>query len=839
MDAASQPSSALLVALTDPAALDSATVGAKASSLAECLAAGFTVPEGTVLTAEAFRRAGGEEADATPDALRSAPMPGGVEEALLAAGLTLAGAPLAVRSSSVAEDLAGASFAGQYATILGVRDPAQLVDAVRACWASALAPHAREYRSSHALDAASMAVLIQRQIVPRAAGIAFSANPVTGDPTVAVVNAVAGLADRLAGGTETPEVWQLAEDGAIDAPDAPTVLAPDDAAAVARLARDVASWRGMPQDIEWAIDDVGLWLLQTRPITALPSAPIRPVPVPIEPPEGYWERDASHWPAPHSPLGRSIIYPMTKTVSPLLFRYYGMLVDGLEFTDIGGWHYFRNVPFGGRDRRPPPALVLGLMARLHPAMRSRVQRARQVVRDGIAAQVVSRWFDEWQPSLEGRQQALLRTDLASLADSALAAHVEAAIELCRDGLTSHMHVIGALVVETDPLVQLTRNTLGWGMLQSLELVSGLSFRSSEPGRELARLADRARGKPALLDALGDVTPATYARIAEIDPDLGADLETYRWYYGARLLSRDPADPTLADRPELLVRMLAGQIVAKYDPEAIERRNAERRAEMLAQVRAAFRDRGGDEPAAFEQALARAERAYPLREDNVFVALQAPYGLVRYAALEFGRRMAERGQLDQADEVFFLEYPELRKVFESGADVRDLVERRKGERAWALAHPGPASYGTPPGPPPSFRYLPAEARALTEAFMGFFTDDVNQGSGGEATAGSISGVAGSPGRYTGPVRVVMDDSEFAKIQAGDVVVCPVTQPTWSVVFPLLGAVVTDTGGVLSHPAIIAREYRIPAVVATGNGTRQLRDGQVVSVDGDAGTVVPVS
>ena len=104
-----------------------------------------------------------------------------------------------------------------------------------------------------------------------------------------------------------------------------------------------------------------------------------------------------------------------------------------------------------------------------------------------------------------------------------------------------------------------------------------------------------------------------------------------------------------------------------------------------------------------------------------------------------------------------------------------------------------------------------------------------------SSGVLQGLAASPGQYTGPVRVIMKEAEFSKLQAGDVMVCPTTQPAWSVLFPSVGALVTDSGGILSHPAIIAREYRVPAVVATGNATSTLRDGQIVTVDGNTGAV----
>ncbi len=113
------------------------------------------------------------------------------------------------------------------------------------------------------------------------------------------------------------------------------------------------------------------------------------------------------------------------------------------------------------------------------------------------------------------------------------------------------------------------------------------------------------------------------------------------------------------------------------------------------------------------------------------------------------------------------------------------------------------------------------------------DQSGRAQGASSTA--IRGIAVSPGQYTGPARVIASESEFGKLQAGDVLVCPTTTPVWSVLFPSIGALVTDTGGILSHPAIIAREYRVPGVVATGNATKLLRDGQMVTVDGATGLV----
>ena len=181
---------------------------------------------------------------------------------------------------------------------------------------------------------------------------------------------------------------------------------------------------------------------------------------------------------------------------------------------------------------------------------------------------------------------------------------------------------------------------------------------------------------------------------------------------------------------------------------------------------------------------------------------------------------------------------MRAAFRGSDDRRKLVTRRRGERAFTEEHPGPPTYGKPPGPPPSLDALPPEAKLLMKGLVWYMNRVFEAASGNREQRPDgdvLDGIAASPGRYTAPVRVIMDESRFDRLRPGDVLVCPITSPVWSVLFPSVGALVTDTGGVLSHPAIIAREYRMPAVVATGNATALLHGDQTVTVDGTAGRI----
>ncbi|HZD04737.1 MAG TPA: PEP-utilizing enzyme, partial [Longimicrobiales bacterium] len=433
-------------------------------------------------------------------------------------------------------------------------------------------------------------------------------------------------------------------------------------------------------------------------------------------------------------------------------------------------------------------------------------------------------------------EALTVTDRRRLSDSELLEHLEAATSLLGDGLLTHVQMATALMVETYRLVEACQELLGWDDNRVLEMLAGLSYQSTEPARRLGELARLAASKPELRRLLSHFDDRTAERICGFAPEFAGRFEEYRWSpMGIRALSRDAADPTLADQPALLLRLIANQMEGGFDPDAVDTEKASRREELAAEARRQLAGHSPLDRQRFEEALERAERAYPLREDNVFYAVQTPLGLIRYAALEAGARLSQRGQIDQPDDVFFLEQDELREALQDGEDRRELIRRRKGERAWVLAHPGPESYGRPPGDPPSLRYLPPEVRHTTDGFFWMTKGVLDKGTSQGSAEGGIQGVAASPGRYTGTVRVILDESQFGKLRPGDVVVCPVTQPTWSVLFPSMGAVVTDSGGILSHPAIIAREYGVPAVVATGNATQIIADGQQVAVDGEAGIV----
>jgi phosphohistidine swiveling domain-containing protein len=395
--------------------------------------------------------------------------------------------------------------------------------------------------------------------------------------------------------------------------------------------------------------------------------------------------------------------------------------------------------------------------------------------------------------------------------------------------------LAAISIALGELAIFTTSTLGYDEGRLFDFLSGLSSESTGPARQLAALADTATAR---LSARLFARPPSIAALHDLldsDRDFAESFQAYRREYGCRTLNYELATAALGECPDLILSLVCDQIGRQYDPSTATAKAAETRSAAAERARAELTS--PEQRQQFDKVLARAQKAYPVREDNEYWTVSAPNALVRWAVLEAAGRLVTAGKLERAEHVFFVELDELRETLLNTGDLRQLVRRRRGEHLWALRNPGPPSYGKPVGPPPSLNKLPPEVQLAMGAFQWSLEHMSDPASAVKQApeSSTLKGAAASGGRYTGPARVVRNETEFTKIRSGDVLVCPITSPVWSVVFPIIGALVTDTGGSLSHAAIIAREYGIPATLATGNATNVLVDGTTVTVDGSAGTV----
>jgi len=781
-----------LVALDD--AGDPARYGHKAVSLAQLRQQGFDVPDGFVIPVGAS-----PSADEIGAALRR-----------------LGDGAVAVRSSGVAEDLPDASFAGQYDTILDVRGAADVLAAASRCRASASSARVASYGQA----AQPMAVLVQAMVDADAAGVAFSANPVTGDRDEVRVSATRGLGDKLVGGEVDGDEWSVKGGDAQPLAQPQAAIDRETALRIATLARRIEKCRGTPQDIEWAVRGERLALLQARPITVLPVAPE------IETPVGTWQKDAAHFPEPVCPFAASThlrddgffeIFPVIE---------WGLMLDSVRVRVIGHEFYIHVEPDDG-GAKPPPWWVIGLVAQVVPSLRRKLKRARQVVESGLLDTLPARWNGELKAELKRQIQAHARLDLSALDDAGLFDHLEELRIFAGENMQLHFRLFMPHAVGLHELAEVCKDLLGWDLTQMTQLLQGLSEASAAPTRELASIAALARARPSARMVIEGGGPDLLERLEVADPEVAARLDEYLSTWGLRTYGPDAGGPNVAERPELVADLLVELIADDSMPDL-----STARSRVVAEARAALSD-----PVArkrFDEALAYAEIVYPLREDNVILTEQIPVGLLRRGALEAGHRLVTRGRLASAQDALMLSAEELRQAMGSDEDLRRTVALRRSEIAWVRANPGPMTYGPAPGPAPDLRGLPEPARRLNRALLWMLDQEV---AAPPPTVGDeVAGIGASPGVYRGRVRVIRSVSELHRLRSGEVLVCPTTSAAWMMVFRKAGALVTDAGSALSHTATVAREHALPAVVATSRAHAPLKDGDEVTVDGTRGTVV---
>lgn len=357
----------------------------------------------------------------------------------------------------------------------------------------------------------------------------------------------------------------------------------------------------------------------------------------------------------------------------------------------------------------------------------------------------------------------------------------------------------------------------------MALLAGSSPASVAGLDALAVLRRQVTDRAELAEALRRSPADPVSALETVDRKAAEDLRSWLTTHGWRPTNYGPGSVALAERPGIVTRIL-------LQPDEGRGEEAARSAEQEAVAKLS-----GPDLERFLATLERGRRAYPVREDNVMLTDNIPSGILRRWVLEAGRRLVERGSIGRVDDAVFCTADELERVLIGTPDpsLASTAMRRRGEQAWVRAHPGPTVVGST-GPMPSLRFLPKHGRHINQAMFWALTMEFP----GEVpvTDGSeLGGMPASPGRYTGRVRIVTGESDFATFLPGEVLVCPTASPSWTILFGSAGALVTDGGGPLAHAAIVAREHRLPAVVGTVHATRRLRNGQTVTVDGAAGTV----
>ncbi len=552
------------------------------------------------------------------------------------------------------------------------------------------------------------------------------------------------------------------------------------------------------------------------------------------PGKGPWGLEATHFQRPFSLFtGAAAIQGMPPGFAQGTARY-GIMLSHFKLAQVHGFMYMQAVAFGAPEGAagPPPKLVLQLLTRLHPAIRRRLRAGADAVERKAWHEDLRRWDEEVKPAaaaLQGRRQAVV---LASLDDEALAVHIESLWkDLAQYLEIRHSFTFPAIMPVGDFMAHVSEWT-GRPTGEILAVLRGSSPVSAGIARaELATLAEAMRGDGVAMDLVRSSRPPAevVSALCELAGATGEAMRAYVALVGVRSLGYDIGEGTALDYPEVLVRAIR----AALEPRAVENdRLSERVATLRGQVPAQHRDR-------FDELFGEARHLNRLRDERGNYTDSWITGLARRAILEAGRRLAARGRLDRAELLLDASLPEILAILRGGAGAgsAELAARASWRTTRSIADV-PPWLGAPPSGPPPAAWLPVHARRAAraaDAFIGALFDTP----AARATARGVEGLAVSEGSYEGRARLVLGPDDFNKVEKGDILVARTTGPTFNVLLPLLGGIVTDRGGQLSHAAVVAREYGIPAVVGTTTATQLFRDGEQLRIDGDRGRVEVVA
>ena len=849
-----------------------ALVGGKGAHLGELSRIeGVRVPDGFCVTTGAFRRTlerapwVGEGIErlsrVDPDdretlralgarirrAIEETPLPDEVAGAITGAlARTGERAAYAVRSSATAEDSPTASFAGQQDTYLNVLGPAEVLRHVGRCWASLFTERAVAYRRHHGIDdrAVGMAVVVQRMVVAEAAGVLFTADPVTGNRTVATVDAGYGLGEALVSGTVTPDVFTVrhgdvvarsigAKQRAVHAvPGGGTrtveveprrqkepALTDAQVRELVGLGRRIEARFGRPQDIEWCLADDGFAIVQSRPITTL-------------------------FPLPENVDGGNHVY--------LSVGHQQMMTDPMKALGRSLWQLLAMAPMleaGGRlfvDATPhliPPArraAFLDMVGRSDPVTRDALETVLD--RDGFLPTLpdeapsgpaaggtpppppaadpalVTELVEHSRVSL-----AALRRDLADKSGPALFDYLlEVAVKEHKRVL-SHPPSIRVVMAGMEATWWLNDKLLEWLGEQNAAdtlILSAPGNITSEMGLALLDVADVIRPHPEVVAFLRAVDKAEDAgfldRLADL-PGGAAAREAIRDYldrYGMRCVGEiDLTRERWSERPSTLLPVLLdhvrnsapGAAARRFEEGLREARRNER--DILTRLRALP---DGERKAAETKAVIDRVRTFVGYREYPKYDIVNRLFLYKQALLTEADRLVAAGALTDREDVYHLTLREFHEAVRVGRVDERLIRRREEEfRSYhALTVP---------------RVLTSDGESVTGSYR-------REG----VPEGALVGLPVSTGTVEGRARVVRDMAE-AELEAGDILVTAFTDPSWSPLFVGIAALVTEVGSLMTHGAVIAREYGLPAVVGVDGATRLIRDGQRIRVHGGDGYV----
>ncbi|MFI0423921.1 rifamycin-inactivating phosphotransferase [Spongiactinospora sp. 9N601] len=763
--------------------------------------------------------------------------------------------PFAVRSSATAEDLPSSSFAGQQDTYLNVRGTAAVLDAVRRCWASLFTDRATAYRIQNGFDhrAVRLSVVVQRMVFPEAAGIMFTADPISGNRTVVSIDAGFGLGEAFVSGlvnadnyrvragriiekrvaTKTMEMHASPTGGTEERPIEPArqnaqTLGDEQILLLERLGRQIEAHFGAPQDIEWALFEGTFHVLQSRPITTL-------------------------YPVPPTHDGKNHVFVsyghrqmMTDAFAPLGLSFFTLLHDKLGRTAgvVAGNRFYKDVSAELASLWARPAMIKSLQQ--VDALMANALRAVLTHKDfiGSLARGKTSMLDFGEGGLMpiARQYLKLAREDDPRVVPDLIAHTEATVERLRQNIAGKTgdELFEVIIDDHDVLSELTFDPRSVAAaflgIQSVNWVNkhmddwlGVKNAADAVGRsadhnvvaamglDLLEVSDIVRRHPDVVRYLKTARRETfYSGLAEVKggETVRVALQNYLRLYGMHCTGDiDITRTRWTEDPTLLVPLLLGNI-ENFAPGEARRKAEGGRAlaeqtinDLLARLRKLPGGSGKAKKAAKKMSLIRHFIGY--REYSKH-SLLLRYEIYKQALMREAALLVDRGVIKEPEDVYFLSIEEFRKVVNTGElDYTLITSRREAHEVYQKL--------TPP------RVITSEGEVISGEYEP-----------GNRPEGALSGSPVSSGVVEGRARLVLKMDE-ADVQEGDILVTVFTDPSWSPLFVSVKGLVMEVGGVMTHGAVVAREYGLPAVAGVEDATKRIKDGQLIRVNGDEGYV----
>lgn len=854
--------SAYLLRFQDIHSSELMLVGGKGANLAELSRiSGVVVPEGFCITANAYREVVGnnrevnnllnELAELTAGererisvisakirtVIEQIPIPAHIAETIVA--YLDERKAFAVRSSATAEDLPAASFAGQQDSYLNIIGAAAILKHISRCWASLFTDRAVIYRIRNGFGHRNvqLSVVVQQMVFPQVAGIMFTADPVTGNRKVVSIDAGFGLGEALVAGLVNADVYKTENGKIIDKRIAakklaiyavkdggtrqeeiePTqqytpALTDEQVLQLERLGRKIEAHFGRPQDIEWCLVNDTFYIVQSRPVTTL---------FPI--PEAHDGENRVYVSVAHQQM-------MTDVIKPLGLSFYLLYTRASMYT-AGGRLFVDITP---HLASPGGKVVIDALSKSDPLIKDALATigAREgFIRPLADAPEVPPYFGT-QPSIDGDPAivaGLIRMNEASV--KALKQNIPeksgpALFEFILHNISElkkisanpqHMVVIMAAMNALFWINEKMNEWLGEKNVADTLAQSVPNNVTSEMGLALLDVADVIRPYPQLVAYLQRVKDDSFLdELLQFDGGKKAHriISDFLDKYGMRCAGEiDITRPRWAEQPTMLVPVILTNI-RNFEPGASQRRFEQGRQEALAMERLLL-ERLRQLPDGEQKALETKQKIGLVRHFSGYreypkYGIVSHYFVYKQALLKEAERLVKANVIREKEDIFYLSFEELLEVVRTNNLDNETISKRKEEyRSYEKL--------TPP------RVITSNGEIITGKYN---REDL--------PAGAIAGLAVSSGIIEGRARVILQ-MEDAEIEEGDILVTAFTDPGWTPLFVTIKGLVTEVGGLMTHGAVIAREYGLPAVVGVENATKLIKNGQRIRVNGTDGYV----